>query len=300
MRWLLAGSSGFLGTALRTRLATEGHEVVRLVRRDPASSAEFRWDPASGDVDQAAFDGVDVVVNLGGVNVFTVPWTAKNRDRILQSRVLTTALLSRTLADRAAQGPSPVLLSASGVARYGTTRVDQPHTEESHAAPDFLAQVTAQWEGATRVASDAGVRVVLLRTAPVFSRGGGLGGPMRLAWSFGLGAVLGDGQQRMPMIGLEDYLRVLLWAAANGEATGPYNLTLPVPMTNAEFSDALARALHRPRVLRVPAVVLRTALGEKAEQLVGDEYVVPRRLLDQGFTFTGPDVAAMIATELGT
>ncbi len=298
MRWLLAGASGFLGAALRERLAAEGHQVRRLVRREPASAAEFGWKPASGDLDEAALDGVDAVVSLGGVNVFTGLWTASRREAILASRMQATGTIAQALARRAAQGHKPCLISASGVARYGTGRTARAHTEDSPAAADFLAQVTVQWEAATQPAVDAGIRVVLLRTSPVLSRQGNVGGPMRLAWSAGLGAVLGDGAQRMPMIGLEDYLGVVLWAAGNPAASGPYNLTIPEPMTNREFSDTLARVLHRPRLLRVPAPVLRAALGEMAEQLVGDMPVVPRRLLADGYSFAAPDVEALVGSQM--
>ncbi len=301
MKWLLAGASGFLGTALRVRLADAGHEVVRLVRREPATSLEHRWDPAEGKLDPGVFDGVDAVVSLGGVPVFGLPWTAARRKAILSSRVDATRTIAEALATlQATRGTSPVLLSASGVARYGTERTETPQTEESGAAPDFLAQVTVHWEAATRAASDAGVRVVLLRTSPVLGRGGGLGQPLRWAWNVGLGAVLGDGRQRMPMIALEDYLRSVLWLAENPAAHGPYNLTLPEPMTNREFSDALARALHRPRFLGVPAAVIRTALGEEAEQLLGDMYVLPKRLTDAGFEFVAPSVAELVDAALRT
>ena len=297
MKYLLVGASGFLGTALRARLADRGHEVVRLVRREPATATEFRWDPPSHLIDTAAFDGVQVVVNLGGVNVFNRPWTPARREAILASRTGPTGLLSAALADRARAGDAPALIQASGIARYGTTRTEVPHTEDSPAAGDFLAQVTVQWEAATEEAAAAGVRVVLARTAPVMDRSGGAGGLMRLAWSCGLGATLGDGRQRMPMIALEDYLRFVEWAAA-GDHAGPYNLTLPEPCTNAEFTDALARAVHRPRFLTVPAVAVRAPLREQAEQLLGDMYVIPRRLTDQGFTFTAPDVEGCVRSAL--
>ena len=147
MKWLLAGASGFLGTALRVRLATEGHEVVRLVRREPATATEFRWDPDAGQLDRAAFDGVDVVVNLAGTGVFDKLWTTRNRERIVSSRANTTGTLARTLVDLAGTGSAPALIQASGVAHYGTARTEQPHTEDSPAANDFLAQVTVVgWE----------------------------------------------------------------------------------------------------------------------------------------------------------
>ena len=299
-RWLLAGASGFLGTALRVRLATDGHEVVRLVRREPATATEHRWDPDRGQLDPAALDGVDVVVNLGGAGVFTHPWTSARRELLLSSRLATTGTVARALAARAAAtGAAPVLIQASGIARYGGTSGAAPATEDSPAAPDFLAQLTVQWEGATQPAVDAGVRTVLLRTSPVLDHSGGPFVPMRLAWSAGLGTTLGSGAQRMPLISLDDYLGTVLWAAGTPTAAGAYNLTIPRPTTNAEFTDALAAALHRPRLLKVPGFVLRRALGELSQQLLGDTYVVPARLTGDGYVFRAPDVQSTIAAALG-
>jgi uncharacterized protein (TIGR01777 family) len=296
--WLLAGASGFLGTALRVRLATDGHEVVRLVRREPVTSTERPWDPATGKLDPSVLDGVDVVLNLAGAGVFTRPWTPERRELLLSSRVETTATLAQALAARAGERHPRVFLQASGIARYGTQPRTAPATEDTPATSDFLAQLTLAWEGATQPAVDAGVRTVLLRTSPVLDRSGGPFLPMRLAWSAGLGTVIGSGAQWMPMISLEDYLGVTLWAAATDRASGAYNLTIPQPTTNAEFTDVLARALRRPRLFKAPAVLLRTALGELAEQLVGDCWAVPARLSGDGYVFAAGDVHATVAAAL--
>lgn len=294
--WLLAGASGFLGTALRVRLATEGDEVVRLVRREPAALGERRWDPSRGELDPGVLDGVDAVVNLAGVNVFAGPWTRSRREAILSSRVQTTSTIARALVARGTE--APVLVQAGGVAWYGGRRTAEPHTEADAAAPDFLAQVCVAWEGAAQEAVDAGVRVVFLRTSPVLDRSGGAFWPMRLAWSLGLGAVLGDGDQRMPLISLTDYLGVVRWAVSTPHARGPYNLTIPQPCTNEEFTDALARQLHRPRLLSVPGPLLRTGLGELSGQLLGDMWVLPERLTEDGYVFGAPDVASTVAAAL--
>jgi len=295
---LLAGASGFLGTALRTRLASEGHEVRRLVRREPATATESRWDPDAGVIDPAALDGIDTVVNLGGAGVFSGLWTGPRREAILSSRVNTTSTLARALAERGAS--APVLIQASGVARYGGGSGREPRTEDSPAGHDFLAQVVVAWEGAAQPAVDAGVRTVFLRTSPVLDRSGGPFLPMRLAWSLGLGATLGDGSQRMPLISLDDYLGVVQWSASTEVASGAYNLTIPEPATNAEFTDALAAQLGRPRLLRAPAAVLRAALGELSGQLLNDLWLVPERLQRDGYRFYYPDVGSTIASALRT
>ena len=298
MKWLLAGASGFLGSALRDRLAGQREQVVRLVRREPAALSEFRWDPARGIMDDRSLEGVDVVVNLCGAAVAPRPWTSSRRSLILSSRVAPSDTLARSLATLASSGTAPTLVQASGIARYGTDWSRTPHTEPSPAAKDYLAQVVVAWEAATQPAADAGVRVVHLRTSPVLDRSGGPFQPMRLACWSGLGAKLGDGRQRMPMIALEDFLRIVRWAADTPDASGAYNLTIPEPTTNAEFSDTLATSLNRPRLLGAPAVLLRAALGELAEQLLGDMYVIPKRLLDAGFAFAAPDVRSTIRTAL--
>ena len=298
MRWLLAGGSGFLGSALRIRLAELGHEVVRLVRREPATATEYRWSPDDFEIDRSALDGVDVVVNLCGVGVADRPWTPARRELLRSSRVNPGGTLAAALADLAAGGSPPVLIQAGGIAIYGTGQTSLPHTEDSPVGPDFLARLVDDWERSADPAVEADVRTVFMRTSPVLDKSGGSFKLMKFAWSLGGGAVLGDGRQRMPMISLHDYLRFVLWAAETPEAAGPYNLTIPDPTTNAEFSDVLARQLHRPRFLKAPASLLRIPLGELAEQLVGDMFVVPRRLTEQGFAFDGPDVAATVRLAL--
>lgn len=294
--WLLAGASGFLGTALRVRLATEGHKVVRLVRREPATATEFRWNPDTADLDPAVFDGVDTVVNLGGAAVFGGLWTTARRQAILSSRISTTTAMAQALA--ALPGDKPTLIQASGISWYGTASGDQPFTEDSPPAADFLAQVAVLWEQAAQPAVDAGVRTVFLRTSPVLDRSGGAFVPMHLAWSLGLGAVLGNGRQRMSMISLDDYLGVVQWAADVPHAAGAYNLTIPQPPTNAEFTEVLARQLLRPRLLKAPAPVIRAALGELSGQLLGDVYVVPERLQADGYRFYYPDVSSTVGAAL--
>jgi uncharacterized protein (TIGR01777 family) len=301
VKFLLAGSSGFLGTALRVQLAAEGHEVLRLVRREPATATERRWRPDDRSVDPSVFAGVDVVVNLAGAGVADRLWSEPRRRLILSSRVNTTATLATALAELAGQGEdeaTPALIQASGISRYGTGWSESPADEESPAGSDYLSQVVVQWEAAAQPAVDAGVRVVFLRTSPVMDAGGGPLQLMKLPWSLGLGARLGDGRQRMPMISLHDYLRVLMWTARNNATNGAYNVTIPQTTTNAEFSRTLAEILHRPQLLAVPGFVLRTALGELAEQLLGDMYVLPRRLVAEGFLFDGTDVEATLRSAL--
>jgi uncharacterized protein (TIGR01777 family) len=273
-----------------------------LVRRTPATATEVQWNPDAHQVDPGAFAGVDVVVNLAGAGVADRLWTDSRRQLILASRVNTTFTLATALAAIAAQGEddaTPALLQASGISRYGTQWSDAPADEQTAPGSDWLSSVVVKWEAAAQPAVDAGVRVVFLRTSPVMDPGGGPLQLMRLPWRLALGAQLGDGRQRMPMIGMRDYLQAVLWTASNNATEGAYNLTIPQPATNAEFTRALARVYGRPTLLRVPGIVLRTALGELAEQLLGDMYVLPKRLVAEGFLFEATDVESTLRLALG-
>lgn len=298
LKLLIAGASGFLGTALRMRLAEDGHEVSRLVRRTPATPNEFFWDPDAGEINESAFDDVDVLINLAGVGVADRPWTNARRQLIKSSRVGPTSVLARQMARLAGEGSAPLWLQASATGFYGDTSGEHPQVEGDPAAEDFLAKVVVSWEASAQPAVDAGAQVLFLRTAPVLDRTGGLLKILKLPFSLGLGAKLGDGTQRMAMISLHDWLRAVIWMIESRPPAGAYNLTIPEIATNADFTRALAHALHRPAVLGAPGFVLRKALGELAQQLLGDLSVLPRAALDQGFTFDGPTVQESVRLAL--
>ena len=273
--------------------------MVRLVRREPGSATEFGWDPDAGTLDEHVLDDVDVVVNLCGVGIADRPLTAKRKEIVRSSRINPTRTLSGALAARHERtGWAPTLLQASATGYYPSEGSDQPLTESTPPGTSWIAGLVAEWEAAAQPAADAGVRVVWLRTSPVIDSSGGLFPVMRRAWSLGAGAKLGDGHQHMPVIQLGDYLRFVLWSAEHGEASGPYNLTIPRPTTNAEFTDELAGQLHRPRFLTAPKAVLSVVLGDFAEQLLGDVWLVPQQATDQGFEFLAPDVATAIQFSL--
>lgn len=303
MRILVAGSSGFLGTALRVRLAEEGHEVRRLVRKAVVASSEFHWDPAAGRINARALDGVDVIINLAGPPVFTRPWTAARRELLRSARIDSTLLLAETIVEQYADSPAkPLWLQASATGWYGTGPTDplrpEPYDESARAADDFLGRLAHDWEGASQQAADAGVTVCFLRSGLVLDRSGSVLKLIQPIFGAGLGARLGDGRQRMTVISLHDWLRAVLFLMAGNAPGGPYNLTIPQPPTNAEFTDALASALGSKARMAAPTFLLRRALGELAEQLVADQYVVPRALEAQGFAFDGPDITSTIRLAL--
>jgi len=298
MKVAVTGSSGLIGSALVRSLLADGHEVLRLVRRTPRTADEHRWEPAHHRVPPGLLDDVDAVVNLAGVGVGDRRWTTKYKQEVLASRVDSTTTISQAFADAAATDPARerVLLSASAVGWYGDTG-NQVVDETAPAGTDFLARVCVSWEAATAPAAAAGVRVATLRTGLVLARGGLLG---RLAPLFrlGLGGRIGSGRQYWPWIGLRDEvdaIRFLLTAPVSG----PVNLAAPQAATNAEFTAALAAAVHRPAVLTVPGPALRLVLGEFAPVgVLAGQRAVPSVLTEAGFTFSQPDLLSALQAAL--
>jgi hypothetical protein len=297
MRYVVAGSSGFLGTALREALAHAGHEVVRLSRGTSLSAYDSQWDPQAGQVDLDVIGSADVVVNLAGAQMIR-PWTTARRQLIRSSRVDTTATLAQAIA---ATDRKPVFLCQSGTDAYGTDRGDTVLSEETPppaADSGFLHQVVRDWEAATEPAREAGARVCLLRTGAALSRRGGALHVMLPPFRLGLGGRAGSGQQYFPALSLADWVRAVLFLGGHESASGPFNLTGPVPVTNAEFTQALGRALHRPTRMVLPEPVLRRLFGELSSMLLGSHRAVPRALEAAGFEFHHRTVDDIVAAAL--
>ncbi|MCW2691383.1 MAG: hypothetical protein JWR37_6273 [Mycobacterium sp.] len=277
----IAGSSGLIGSALVYALRATDNRVLRIVRRAPSNPDELHWNPDTGEFDPSSLQGVDAVVNLCGVNVGEKRWSGAFKQSLRDSRITPTEVLSAAVVD-AGVG---VLVNASAVGYYGDTR-DRIADETAPAGSGFLAQLCEDWEAATQPAQEAGVRVVLVRTGLVLGPSGGILGRLRPIFSLGLGARIGNGRQYMPWISLEDEVRALLFAISNDSLSGPANLTGPAPVTNAEFTAALGRAVNRPTPWMLPGFVVRTALGEFAEEgLLGGQRAIPAALERAGFQF---------------
>jgi uncharacterized protein (TIGR01777 family) len=294
---LIAGASGFLGRSWSEALAGQGHKVVRLVRREPASSEEVRWDPARGRVDQTAVDAADVVANLAGAPLVHFPWTDSYRHEFTASRVDTT----RTLAEAVARSErKPVLLAQSGIAGYGDRGSDVITEDTPVDATTFMAEVVRQWEAATDPARAAGARVVTMRTSVVLDRRGGALRSMLLPFRLGLGGPIGNGRQYFATISLTDWLGAATYLALNDDLSGPFNLTGPDASTNAEFTEELGRQLGRPTVLRVPAFPLRAenVVGPFGGEVLASQRVEPQRLLEAGYAFAHNDVADRLSAAL--
>jgi len=289
MKMVVSGSTGLIGSALFDALTRRrDHEIVRLVRRrvSPGEHA-IAWDPERGAVDRAGLEGTDAVIHLAGENVFG-RWSPAKKQRIYDSRVKGTRLLSEALAGLHRRPAT--LLAASAIGYYGD-RGDEPVTEESTPGEDFLAHVARDWETATAAATRARIRVVNMRMGVVLSPTGGALAKMLPAFRLGLGGPVGSGNQYLSWIALADVLNAILHLLEKADLAGPVNMTAPAPVTNREFARTLGRVLGRPAVVTVPAFALRIAFGTDGAAMVqSGQRVLPARLLASGFHFGSQDV----------
>jgi uncharacterized protein (TIGR01777 family) len=291
MRVLIAGASGFIGTALVTRLSEAGQEVRKLVRRETRATDEYRWDPPAGRIGEGALEGVDAVVNLCGAPLFPGRWSAARKQVLTDSRIEPTEVLAEAVAERGI----PLLVNASAVGYYGDAG---PATvdESSQPGAGYLAELCMAWEAATAPAAAAGARMVLLRTGLVLSGNGGLLGTLKPLFSLGLGGTLGNGKQYMPWISLEDDVSAIVFALKHDSLSGPVNLSGPMPVTNAKFTKTFARVLHRPAPWWVPGIAMKAVLGQAAEEMaLFGQRAVPRALQRAGFEFRHNDLESALA-----
>jgi uncharacterized protein len=297
MRALVTGATGTIGTRLVQEL---GRETV-VLSRDPARAAKalgvraLGWDGRSA-LDPAAFDGIDAVFHLAGEPVGEGRWTEEKKRRIEESRTAGTHALVSSMA-RAKVKPR-VLVSASAVGYYGS-RGDELLTESSPAGEGFLASVCRAWEDEAAAAANDGVRVASLRIGIVLARDGGALDKMLPLFRSGLAGRLGSGKQWMPWIHVDDVVGVLLHAAKDERVRGPMNGAAPELVTNAEFTRALARAVHRPALFAAPELALKLALGEMAKVVLASQRVVPERALATGYRFAYPSLAPALLAVVG-
>jgi uncharacterized protein (TIGR01777 family) len=297
MKILVSGSTGLVGSALIPFLTSGGHEVARLVRSQPVEGrSEFPWDPDAGQIDPAAFAGVDAVVHLAGENI-SGRWTEAKKARVLESRVKGTRTLAAALAGLN-EAPR-VLISSSAVGYYGD-RGDEVLTEESSSGTLFLSEVCRRWEAATEPAVTKGIRVVNLRTAPVLTPAGGPLAQLLTPFRFGLGGVVGGGRQYLPWIAIDDLIGAIHHALITESLCGPVNAVAPQQGTNHEFTKTLGRVLGRPTLVPLPAFGARIIFGEMAnELLLASQRVEPVRLLTSGYRFRLPDLEGALRHLLG-
>ena len=298
MRVAVTGSSGLIGTALVAALRADGHQVIRLIRAGPATPDTLLWDPRAvrGGLDPQSLDGVSAVVHLAGAGVADKRWTEGYQAEIRNSRVQGTRALVSALAAMAA--PPGVLLSGSAIGWYGDTGGRQV-TESDPAGHGFLPEVVRDWEAAAGEATAAGIRVVTLRSGIVLSPHGGVLGRLLPLFRLGLGGRLGSGRQVMSWIGLSDWVAAARFLLGRADVSGPVNMTSPNPVSNAEFTSALAAAVHRPAVMTVPVPALKLAVGGVSSDILSSARVMPQRLLAEGFGFQHAGIAGALAAELG-
>lgn len=281
---LVTGASGLVGAVLCPVLEGRGHRVRRLTRGTGANE----WDPVRGHLDGEVLEGIDAVIHLAGENV-AQRWTARVRRAIRESRVAGTELLVGTLL---AQEARPDFIMASGINFYGYA--DAGAKDEGSASGDgFLASVCREWEGAAARWSEAGGRVVQVRTGIVLSGKGGALAKMLPPFKLGLGGPIGNGRQKMSWISIGDLVSVYVRALEDSALVGPINAVAPEPVSGADFARELGKALRRPAVLPTPAVALRLAFGEMAKEVIlSDLDIRPRALEGHGFEWAQPEIGA--------
>jgi uncharacterized protein (TIGR01777 family) len=287
MRAAITGATGFLGRALTSQLGEQGWETLPISR---SSRTAIPWSPEGGFSDAEALRNLDVVIHLAGESVVG-RWSAEKKQRVWDSRVISTQAIAKQLADL----PAPkTFVVASAVGYYGD-RGDETLTEDSDAGQGFLAKLAVAWEAAAEPARQAGHRVVHLRTGIVLSPDGGALAQMLPIFRLGLGGRLGSGRQYMPWISLRDWVAMAVRAVSDESWIGPFNLTAPSPVRNAEFTRALAKALRRPAVFAVPRFALRAIYGEFADEgLLASQRAIPAKALQAGFSFQDEEIDATL------
>jgi uncharacterized protein (TIGR01777 family) len=291
----VTGASGLIGTALTRSLAAQGHRVLRLVRSAGGGTDTVRWDPAAGTIDAAGLEGVDAVIHLAGEGIGEKRWSAEQKEKIRTSRTLGTALIASTLAGL--QTPPKVLLSGSAIGFYGDTG-DRVVDETAPAGSDYLASVCVDWEAAAAPAVEAGIRTAFLRTGIVLSPDGGALGKQLPFFKLGAGGRAGKGTQWMSWISMDDEIAATEFLLT-AEVSGPVNLVAPNPATNAEFTKALGRAVHRPTTI-IPMAGPRLLFGKELADslLLTSTRVAPAVLTAAGFTFGQPDLDGALRSVL--
>lgn len=287
MNVLIAGGSGFLGSALKNLLGHNSHEVFILTRGRSQGRNQIHWDGKTADGWGHLVNEMDAIVNLTGYGLNHWPWTKRQKQKFVDSRIVPGRALVSAI-EGATRRPK-VFLQNSGVNHYGL-RGEGSADESTPAAEDFPAQLTVKTEAATQPVEELGVRRVVTRSAVVLAGKGGLFPLMALPVRLFFGGKFGDGLQAMPWIHLADEIRAFRFLLENEEARGVYNLIAPSPTSNAEFMRAVAKALHRPFWFHIPKSLLRLPLGEMSVLITEGRYSQPKRLLEQGFDFQYPKI----------
>jgi uncharacterized protein len=296
MNILVTGATGFIGTELTSFLIKNKHRVLRLVRKAQAGIGEIGWDPAAETINTEALEGLDAVVHLAGENIAGGRWTPERKQRIRESRIQGTRLLSQSLARLF--DPPKVFISVSAIGYYGNRGIEQLD-EGSNPGKGFLAELCNEWEAATTPAVIRGIRVAIPRIGMVLSTKGGALAQMLPVFRMGLGGRIGSGRQYMSWITLDDIVGIIDHSIRNELIQGPVNAVTPSPLTNQEFASTLGRVLSRPAFFALPAFAARLAFGEMADELLlSGAKVVPARLKETGYVYRFPELEGALQNVL--
>jgi len=297
MKILISGTTGLVGSALVPYLIAQGHQIVRLVRKQgELLEGEVRWNPEQGTIDSESLSGIDAAVHLAGENIGAKRWSVAQKQRIRDSRVNGTTLLAEALAKL---NPMPkVLASASALGYYGD-QGDSMLPENASPSTDFLGKSTQAWEQATEPASNAGIRVVTMRFGLVLDAKADLIKKTLPLFKAGLGGKLGSGRQYMSWIVLNDLTRAIEHALVTPELRGPVNMSSPSPLSNHKYTKAMGKILSRPTLFAVPTFMLRLSVGEMAGPMTASVRMDSAKLIDSGFQFKHPDLESTLREILG-
>lgn len=283
MKIVITGASGFIGSALTPYLESKGHIVKRLVRTHKNEPHFGFWDPENQILDPKELEGYDAVINLSGENVAKGRWNKQRKQRIYNSRIQSTHLLSKTLLEM--KNPPRIYINASSVGYYGNKV--EPTNENGTYGHDFLAKVSKDWEEATTLVKSKRIRIILMRLGMVLSPQGGALAAMYPYFKLGLGGKISSGKQIISWISLEDLLAAFYFCLTHPSIEGPVNAVAPFPITNKQFTESLGKALHRPVIFPIPALILKLFFGEMAEALLlNSSNITPEKLINSGFEFT--------------
>jgi uncharacterized protein (TIGR01777 family) len=297
MRIIISGGSGAIGRALTESLATDGHDVIILsrsperVKRLPKSARAELWDGQSASGWGHLVEGSQAIINLAGENLAEGRWTEERKRRIRQSRLKAGQAINEAI--EAAQQKPAVVIQSSAVGYYGPHQ-DEMVTEDTPAGDDFLAQLCVDWEASTAPVEALGIRRPIIRSGVVLTEDSGALPRMALPFKMFVGGPLGSGRQWFPWLHMNDEIAAIRFLLDHEQATGPFNLTSPNPLTNAQFSKVLGRVLNRPAFWPIPAISLQLLFGELSSTLLEGQRVIPKRLQEMGFTFQYPQAEAAL------
>jgi len=294
MKVLVSGTSGLVGAMLVPKLASAGHDVRRLVRNaSRAASGDLVWNPAAGELDVAALEAFDAVVNLSGESIASGRWTTRKKAEIRQSRISATNTLAKALAQLTTRPRT--LVNASAIGFYGNRGDERLDETSSTGSDDFLSEVCRAWESATEPAARVGVRVVVTRFGVILSANGGALAKMLLPFKLGLGGKIGSGRQYMSWGAIDDVVGAIMHCLNDQSLRGPVNVVAPEPVTNAKYTKTLGRVLARPTIFPMPAFAARAAFGQMADELLlSGQRVEPAKLLASGYAFKYPSLEATL------